>query len=272
MTTIRALHYFAVAATLLLPISGCKLNDRKATKHYVVPGVVDLADVDNNERPYSWMSDEELEQYKLLKVDTVWQDSLSSILSNRLGKLVHMDDFLKMTYSDGESIYYWNHHWGDVSLIPSGFDVSEQTNWFWKVPNGACFTGALNGCDSVSVYISASHQTEYMDDRDFTESYMQGVLANRQFDNVRHSFKRGEIVDDQGQHHTYLFCSYEGKNNQTGKGEFHKEIRALPGSNGSFAMTIEYPIPKSSDVQELINSLSSYPNITYSSQYGDEIH
>lgn len=267
---------FPAVSVLLLLFTGCKMNSRRveADKESDNEPSTELQnnyDSKSDDRPYSWMSDEEYDQYRKLKSDTAWQDSLARVLSSRLNKPVRMDDFLKLTYADGEKLYYWNEFWGDLIEVPSGFDVTEQTNWFWKIPNGASFTGTVNGTDSVTVYISAGHQVAYVDDNEFKESFLEGVKEYRPLENLKFFFEKGTVKGTEGQTLPYLFCTFEGKNAKTGKGEYHKTVRCLPGSDGTFEITIEYPLPKTANVQEMINSLSSYPNISDTSQYGSEL-
>lgn len=269
---IRHLYILLYASVLMLLITGCKSTGRQGGNDQKGDSIVEPStELQRDDRPYTWMTDEEYEKYELLKEDKVWQDSLARIISSRLNKDVQMDDLLKLTYTDGEDIYYWNRYWGDLVKVPSGFDVSKQTDWFWKIPNGACFTGIVNGKDSVTVYVSAAHQVVYTDDTEFRESYLNGELKDRPIESIKHSFRRGTIMGNGGTPRSYLFCTYEGKNAKTGKGEFHKTIRALPESDGTFELTVEYPIPKSDGVQKVINLVSSYPNITDVSQYGNEL-
>lgn len=269
---IRHSYILLYASVLILLITGCKSTGRKGANNQNGDSDVEPSpELLSDNRPYTWMTDEEYKQYELLKENKAWQDSLARIISTRLNKKVQMDNFLKLTFTDGKDLYYWNEYWGDLTIVPSGFDVSEQSNWFWKIPNGACFTGIVDGKDSVTVYVSAGHQVAYVDDTEFRESYLDGELEYRPIKNEKHSFRRGTIIGANGQSQSYLFCTYEGKNIKTGKGEFHKAIRALPGSDGRFELTVEYPLPKSDGVQKVINLMSSYPNITDVSQYGNEL-
>lgn len=263
-------------SALLLLFNGCRMNGHRSIKDKervteTSTGLPSDIDSKNDDRPYSWMNDEEFDQYCKLKEDISWQDSLARVLSSRLNKSVRMDDFLKLTFTDGEKLYYWNEYWGDLTEVPSGFDVTDQVNWFWKIPNGACFTGIVNGTDSVTVYISAGHQVAYVDDGEFKESYLEGVMDYRPLEDLKHTFKRGTVKGKDGQELSYLFCTFEGNNAKTGKGEYHKIVRSLPVSDGTFEITVEYPLPKTAEVQKIITTLSSYPNISDISHYGVEI-
>lgn len=263
---------------LLSLLDACKMNSRKVegevTDNAAVESLPELSDDElsvNDDRPYPWMNDEEYERYLRIKNDIAWQDSLARILSVRLNKNVRMDDFLRSTFTDGEKVYYWNRFWGDLVEVPSGFDVSMQFNWSWQMTKGSCFTGFAGGKDSVTVYVSAGHQVVYESENEFTELFLEDWLQNRPLENLKHSYGRESVRGREGEKLSYIYCTFEGKNPKTGMGEYHKTVRALPGCDGTFDLTVEYPLPKIAEVQKVINTLSSYPNIKDVSDYGEAL-
>lgn len=223
----------------------------------------------NDDRPYSWMSDEEYEWYKKLEENQAWQDSSANILSSRLGKTLKMKDILAQTYTDGSDVYYWNQFWGDLVKVPDGFTVDQDVNWFWHIPHGTSFHGVVDGKDTLTVYVYSAYQMVYDSDEDFRERYLDGIKEDRQLDIVSSEFKYGTITLKDGSRRKYLYCVYEGINQKTGKGEYHKDIRCLPDVT-LHEITVVYPLPKRRKVAAIIKELSSYPNITdYSHLSGD---
>ena len=205
------------------------------------------------------------EDYELLmrmRADTHTQDSLSAILSKRLGKRMKMKNVLNNTYTDGKEVWYWNDAWGDAVQIPDGSYVDTHINFGWQTPKGTCIHKPVEEGE-VTIFVYAQYQVAYMTDEEFIDHAAEADIRERGVSEATCSYLYDTIKYRDGTTYEYVYYIYEGKKKDTNQGVWAKGVRSLPYPGCSlYDITVYYPWPKTPEIDHIIKTISSYPNIT----------
>ena len=220
--------------------------------------------IENDDDEYNGLSiyAEDYELLMQMRADKHTQDSLSAILSKRLGKRMKMKNVLNNTYTDGKEVWYWNDAWGDAVQIPDGSYVDTHINSAWQTPNGACIHKQVEGGE-VTIFVYAQYQVAYMTDEEFIDYAAEADIRDRCVSEATCSYLYDTIKYRDGTTYEYVYYIYDGKKKDTNQGVWAKGVRSIPYPEHSlYDITVYYPWPKTPEIEHIIKTVSSYPNIT----------